>query len=231
MNLIRGPTRNETFRIGDADRRILNHVALDTTVISVTVRRVATARKVDRNHTVTTENVRTESRRTGRLIVARLSDEVRLEEVHTGARKFENFREIGRRKLFHPHQTFRRVLQNVDRAVVAGIIDRIAPSKWVNDSGETLFAFDEGLDGTAGERLDRRTDRTDAQRGVRRAGRCRQLDRDRAINGAGAVNRVADQVRQRLTEAVRHFTGNVAEGVVDRRGEGQRGERSIIRFV
>jgi hypothetical protein len=106
VNLVASPTRNQAFGIRNARWRVLNHVTLDTAVIPVPVRRVATPRKVNRDHTVAPENISSERCRARGLIVRGLGDQVRLKEIHAGSRKFENFREVNGRQFFHSHQTF-----------------------------------------------------------------------------------------------------------------------------
>ncbi len=222
MDFVTGPTWDQTFGIRDARRSVLDHVALDTAVVAVAVGGVATAGQVDRDHAVTPEDVRSECGRAGRLVVAGLCDQVGLEEIHASSREFENFREVGGGQFLHLHQTFRRVLQDVDRAVVAGVVDRVAPSKRVNDPGEPLFPFDEGLDGTAGQRLNRGSHNADRKSRVAGAGRRGQLDGHRRIDGGSAINGVANQVGQGLPEPVRHFLRDVPQSVVDGGRQGQR---------
>ena len=215
MNFVRGPARDQSFRIGNADWSILYNVTLNPTVISITVSRVATTREVDGNDAFAPEDIRTKGDRARRHIVRRHGHKVRLEEVNTGSREFENFREVGRRQLFHAHQTFRRVFQNVDRAVVAGVVNCITPRKRMYNSGESLFRFHEGFHRAAGERLNRGADGADGQRGEAGARSSREFHEGRAIDGGSAVNGKPDQCGQGLTQAIRHFLGNVAQGVVD----------------
>src|SRR5208282_1401855 len=170
----------------------------------------------------------TESRGTSRHVVRRKGHQVRLEEVNAGSREFENFREVGRRQLFHAHQTFRRVLQNVDRAVVGGVVNRVAPCEGVNDPGKPLFRFHERLHGAAGERLNRGADGADGQGGEAGARSSREFNKRRAVDGGGAVNGQTNEFAQGLTQAVRHFLGNVAQGVVDCGGQGERRKRRVI---
>ena len=83
MHFITGPTWNQTFGIRDADRRVLDHVALDAAIVAVAVRRVAAAREVDGNDAIAPEEVRVQSRRASRLIIRRQGHEVGLEEMDT----------------------------------------------------------------------------------------------------------------------------------------------------
>ena len=193
MHFVRSPARDQTFGIRHAHWRILDHVALDTAVIPVAIRRVAATRQVNGDDAVAPEDVSPQSGGAGRFVVGRCGDEVRLEEVNCGAREFENFREIGTGQLFHAHQTFRRVLQYVDRTVIGGVIDRIAPRKGVNDPGKTLFALEEGLDAAAGHRLNRCANRADGNGGEAGARSSGQLDSNRAIDSGRAVASQTDQ--------------------------------------
>ena len=165
MSFVGRPTWNEAFGIRHAHWRVLNHVALDTAVIPVAVRRVATTRQVNGDDAVASEDVGPQSGGAGRFVVGRGGDEVRLEEVNCGSWEFENFREIRAGQFFHAHQAFRRVLQYVDWAVIGGVINRVAPCEGVNDPGKPLFALDEGLDAAAGHRLNRCANRADGKRG------------------------------------------------------------------
>lgn len=210
------PSRNQTLGIRDARGSVLDHIRLDTTVITVTERRIAATREVDGDNTIAPEDVRAKRGCAGRLIVAGLSDQVGLEEVDAGAREFKNFREIGGRQLFHLHQPFRGVLQHIDGAVVRGIVDCVAPAKRVHNSREPLFRLKERLHRTASERLNRGPNGADRQSRVAGARSRGQLDRHRGIDRRSAVRGVPNQVGERLPEAVRHFLRDVAQGVVNR---------------
>ena len=165
MHFVARPAGDQAFGIRHAHWRGLDHVALDSAVIPVAVRRVATTRQVNGDDAVAPEDVGPQSGGAGRFVVGRCGDEVRLEEVNCGAREFENFREIRGGQFFHAHQAFRRVLQYVDRAVVGGVINRVAPCEGVNDPGKPLFTLDEGLDAATGHRLNRGANRADGKRG------------------------------------------------------------------
>ena len=228
MHFIRRPTWNEAFGIRHAHWRILDHVALDTAVVPVAVRRVSTTREVDGDNAVAPEDVRTKGGGTSRLVVRRGCHQVGLEEVNCGAREFENFREIRAGQFFHAHQAFRRVLQYVDRAVVGGVVNRVAPCEGVNDPGKPFLAFHERLDAAAGHRLNRCANRADGKRretGARSSG---QLDSHRAIDRGRAVASQTDQGRQRLAEAVREFLRNVGESVVDGGRKSKARERRVV---
>ena len=72
------------------------------------------------------------------------------------------------------------------------------------------------------------SDNADRNRGKARRGRCGQLHQSARVNSGSTVNLVTNQVRERLTKAIRKFLGNVLNGVVDRRDHGQRRERRVI---
>lgn len=229
VDLVGGPCRNQALRVRNARSRVLNHVALDTAVITVAVRGVAATREVNRDHAVTPKNVRTKCRAGRGLVRTRHGHEVGLEEIHTRARQFEHFREVRGRKIFHLHQTFRRVLQDIHRAVVARIVNGIAPREGVDDTCETLFTFDKRLHRTAGQRLHLRANDADRDRGEGSRRRGRKLHERAGVNGRGAVSLVTDKRGERLAKAVRHFLSDVLYRVVDRRDHRETGERRVIR--
>jgi len=98
----------------------------------------------------------------------------------------------------------------------------------VNDSSEALFRFHERLDRTAGEGLNSGANGADGERRKAGAGGSGQLNAYVRIDGGRAVNGVANEVRDGLTQPIGQFLGNVSESVVNGGGQSEARERGVI---
>lgn len=124
---VAGPSRDQTFRVGNSRLCVLHDVALDVAPLAVAIGGVTLCAEVDGEDSVLTEDIGTEGGQArGATVVDRLGDEVALEEMHARRRQFNHFSQIDADQLIHAGLASRGVLQDVNRAVVRVVSQNVA---------------------------------------------------------------------------------------------------------
>ena len=169
MNLVRSPSRNQTFRVGNRWLCVLDDIAVNVLPLTVTKASVALCSKLDAEDAITPEDIGTKRSQathstSSRIVVSSLSNLVALEEVNTRRRKLNHLGYFNRNKVFHACKTNRSVLQNVDWRVVRHVRKNIPKSKRMNDTAECLGSFVIRTNRTTRKRLDCITNLIQAKR-------------------------------------------------------------------
>ena len=229
MHAIRGPAGYQTFRVGNSRLSVLHDVALDVAPLAVAVGGVTLRAEVDGEDSVLTEDVSAESGQTrDARVVARLGDEVALEEMNARGGEFNHFGQVDADELIHAGLASRGVLQDVDRAVVRVVSQHVAEGEGMDDANECLGGFVERTDRTASHGLDAVSDLGQRQSGEARGRRRSQFYEHAGIDAGSTVSGRTHESGQRLTETIRHFLRDVLDGRVDRGSEGQGGEVRVV---